>query len=179
MNSPNERCPRSGTLVAGRAESLVTCPACEHPLRLASAPAGVVSGWAALPEHRRMNRTPKAVGWADDVRVLLTPLRMREAAPIASGTRPAFVDGTDEKGEHFGGVADLPFVSYAPTPEGFLIRRLRQALGLHLGEAGRALGIGTVEMSWLERGKYLLDGEAFRKACERLCAAAKAKRKGR
>lgn len=97
---------------------------------------------------------------AGDLIFRIGPLKMREVEPLSSSE-----------------AGPWSVLSYEPTPEGYLLRRLRLALGLTLEEAGDGFVFGPVDVCWLECGRYRLDGGAFRDACERLCAAAR--RKGR
>jgi len=70
-----------------------------------------------------------------------------------------FWDGHDGEGNPTGGVAaDLP--CYAPSPPGLVLRELRCALRLSLGEAARRLGLTVVELSGLERGSHTLSEDA-------------------
>ncbi len=81
--------------------------------------------------------------------------------PIGSHKSMAFVDGHDAKGQPFGGLREVTVEDYPEehVKRGALFRVARQAAGLSLGEAARALGVGVVELSGLERGSVTLSEE--------------------
>lgn len=69
---------------------------------------------------------------------------------------------------------DIPvFVCSAdPSPEGFLLRRLRRALRLNLEEAAAALGTNIVMVSEIERGVLVMSEKNFVRGCRLLVDAA-------
>ncbi len=77
-------------------------------------------------------------------------------APLRTTTSLAFVTrSTDTEGEG-GGMEPVTWTTYPESPLAVEMRKLRRELGLHLGEAGVALGFDALTFSRLERGAFTM-----------------------
>jgi hypothetical protein len=103
------------------------------------------------------------------------PITLIPVPPLRTTTSLAFVTrSTDTEGEG-GGMEQVPWTTYPESPLAVEMRRLRRDLGLHLGEAGVALGFDALTFSRLERGAFTMTEEERARAEVLLRAAGEAK----
>jgi len=84
--------------------------------------------------------------------IKVTPLPV---PPIGKRHAAGFVDYADGTG----GIAAWTESVYPPSPRGEALRTLRQARGFYLGDFARRLGLRTVELCDVERGRMTLSEE--------------------
>jgi hypothetical protein len=90
------------------------------------------------------------------------PLALLRVEPTSHRDVLAFRDYTDGTGD-FGEVR-IPV--YPASPRGAELRAMRQAMDMRAGELGRILGIGPVEVLYLEQGNYTLSDEDWARVFE-------------
>jgi hypothetical protein len=95
---------------------------------------------------------------------MTTEIRILPVTPIA--TRRGMAFASFENGSS--GVIERDFHEYPPSPRGAKLRDARFRQACTLGRLARAIGIGTAELSGLERGSNTTDESGWRACYEAL-----------
>ena len=83
----------------------------------------------------------------------------RKSDTYVEGWNPGFWDGRDKNGKHIGGFAWFEPDPPAPYPEQRERQHHRIDRRMSIGDVRKMTGIGSVEISQYERGRYQLTPE--------------------
>lgn len=94
---------------------------------------------------------------------IMTPFSLIPVQPSGSYPSRAFVDGVDASGRRFGRIADVTVPEYPASAQGKVLHALRIDQGITLRDMATRCGLGVVEYSGLECGRYQLSEDEWKR----------------